>query len=271
MSFRIGFADETENENFTEEAFAEQTKRILPKKSVVQVYFAERNMTLAYYNDRFDLHRGDLVFVDGKLEGLRGFVTDVNYNFRIRLADYKRVIAVADTDVHGQFFSAGSHFVTFDRDALSPQKIVTWFKAPAKEEDVFASGSDDSAFLLDNLKEQPIDSAVAERGYDYYSSDKVVYIGMDTNKGYAIVEGQTAYEVDFEYKNGEISHLICSCFCSNHCKHEFAAMLQLKDVLKYIEKNYAAEYERSGCFAAIKKSTLIAFAVEMKEKGSFTL
>ena len=136
---------------------------------------------------------------------------------------------------------------------------------------MFASGSDDSAFLLDNLKEQPIDSAVAERGYDYYSSDKVVYIGMDTNKGYAIVEGQTAYEVDFEYKNGEISHLICSCFCSNHCKHEFAAMLQLKDVLKYIEKNYAAEYERSGCFAAIKKSTLIAFAVEMKEKGSFTL
>ena len=27
---------------------------------------------LAYYNDRFDLHVGDIVFVDGRLEGLRG-------------------------------------------------------------------------------------------------------------------------------------------------------------------------------------------------------
>ena len=31
------------------------------RKSVVQVYFPSRNMTLAYYNDRFDLHRGDVV------------------------------------------------------------------------------------------------------------------------------------------------------------------------------------------------------------------
>ena len=54
-------------------------------------------MTLSYYNDLFDLHRGDLVFVVGKLEGLRGIVVDVSYNFKIKLSDYKRVIAVADT------------------------------------------------------------------------------------------------------------------------------------------------------------------------------
>ena len=33
----------------------------------VQEYFAERNMNLAYYNDQFDLHCGDTVYVDGKL------------------------------------------------------------------------------------------------------------------------------------------------------------------------------------------------------------
>ena len=36
-------------------------------------------MTLPYYNDQFDLHRGDLVFVDGKPEGLRGRVVNVTY------------------------------------------------------------------------------------------------------------------------------------------------------------------------------------------------
>ena len=40
-----------------------------PRKSVVQVRFAERNTTLAYFNDRFDLHRGDQVYVDGKESG----------------------------------------------------------------------------------------------------------------------------------------------------------------------------------------------------------
>lgn len=60
----------------------------------------------------------DLVYVDGKLEGKRGRVVDVNYNFRINLADYKRVIGVADTNVSGQFTLAGSHVLTFDRAAL---------------------------------------------------------------------------------------------------------------------------------------------------------
>ena len=85
-----------------------------PRKSIVQVYFEERNVTLAYYNDRFDLKRGDLVYVEGKLSGVRGRIVDVSYNFKIKLSDYMRVIAVADTHVKGEFNIAGSHFVTFN-------------------------------------------------------------------------------------------------------------------------------------------------------------
>ena len=40
-----------------------------PIKSLVQVRFPEINRTYAYYNDRFDLREGDLVFVTGKLAG----------------------------------------------------------------------------------------------------------------------------------------------------------------------------------------------------------
>ena len=47
------------------------------KPTIVQIFFPDRGRTLAYYNDRFDLHPGDIVFVDGKLAGLRGRVTAV--------------------------------------------------------------------------------------------------------------------------------------------------------------------------------------------------
>lgn len=271
MTFKIGFSAERPEKKPAEAAYTVVQQAAAPRKSVVQVYFAGRNTTLAYYNDQFDLHRGDMVYVDGKLEGMRGRVTEVNYNFKIKVSDYKRVIAVADTTVHGRFFIAGSHFVTFDREALPSHKAVTWFKAPVKEDDEFVSGSDDSIVRLDDLKGMDVRAVIAERGHNYYMENKVRYISIDGTRGYAIVEGSEAYEVEFEYRNGEISRLTCSCFCSYKCKHEFAAMLQLKETLELIEKNYAAEYERAGYFAAVNKSTLYSFAIDGRETGSFTL
>lgn len=240
-------------------------------KAIVQVSFPGRGSSLAYYNDQFDLHVGDVVYVDGKLEGQRGRVVEVAYNFKIKVSDYKRVIGLADTEVHGQFFNAGSHFVTFDRSALPQSKIVTWYKAPAKEDDEYVSGSDDSSFRLDDLKSMKISTAIAERGHDYYMENRVRYISIDGTKGYAIVEGSEPYEVEFEYKGGEISRMICPCFCSYNCKHEFAAMLQLKETLEMIEKHYAAQYDETGYFAAVNKGTLFAFAIDGKEAGSFTI
>ncbi len=97
-----------------------------PVKSVVQVHFPRKNRTLGYYNDSFDLHRGDLVYVDGKLAGQRGRVVEVSYHFKIKLSDYRRVVAVADTEVHGTFYLAGSHLVTFARETLPYSKVRSW-------------------------------------------------------------------------------------------------------------------------------------------------
>ena len=124
MAFKIGFAAEFLENKRMESKSAVPEPAAAPRRSMVQVYFAERNMNLAYYNDQFDLHCGDTVYVDGKLEGMRGRVTQVSYNFKIKVSDYKRVIAVVDTNVSGQFFMAGSHFVTFDRTALPNSKVV---------------------------------------------------------------------------------------------------------------------------------------------------
>lgn len=271
MAFKIGFtAEDTEKKPAASEN-TEPQQVSAPRKSVVQVYFAGRNITPTYYNDRFDLHRGDMVYVDGKLEGLCGRVTDVNYNFKIKISDCKRVIAVADTTVKGRFFMAGSHFVTFDKAALPKDKAITWFKAPSNEDDEFISSSDDMSFSLGDFGNMKVSATAAERGNKYYFDNRVRYICIDGTRGYAIVEGSEAYEVEFEYRNGEISNLTCSCFCSCNCKHEFAVMLQLRETLKLIENHYSDEYERTGYFAAINKSTLFAFAVNGKDTGSFTL
>lgn len=246
-------------------------KEGLPRKSVVQIYFPDMHEKHVYFNDKFDLHIDDLVYVEGKLEGECGRVTDINYNFKIKKSDYKRVIALVDTSVHGQLFTSGSHFITFDRDTLPYSKVIRWFKAPPKEEDEYESGNDDTVFRLNDLNTMDISPVIAERGHNYYLENKVIYISLDGNKGYAIVEGTDTYEVEFEYRNGEISKLTCSCFCSYNCKHEFAAMLQLKETLESIGKHYKDNYERSEYFAAIDKATLLSFAISAKEELSLIL
>ena len=271
MSFKIGFASEHQ-ENTAPEGTVEMSKtEAESRRSVVQVFFPERNMNLAYYNDRFDLKVGDLVYVDGKLEGLRGRVTSVNYTFKIKLSDYQRVIAKIDTEIHGTFFYVGSHVVTFDRNALPAKQVITWFRAPQPEDEEIVTGFDDTAFSLDELQEMHAESKIFERGYDYYMENKVRYLCIDDGKGYAIVEGTKTYEVEFEYQNREIKNLTCSCFCSYPCKHEVAAMLQLLESLDRIEENYSEEYERTGYFALLCKDAFITYAVTRKETGSVTI
>lgn len=110
---------------------------------------------------------------------------------------------------------------------LPYKKVLSWFKAPTEEDDEIIVCNNDSSFVLDNLSDMKIDSQIADRGYDYYMRNKVVYISVDNTHGRAIVTGSNPYEVEFTYKNGEISNLLCDCFCSYTCKHEFATMLQV--------------------------------------------
>ena len=179
-----------------------------PRKSLVRIYFPTRNTTLTYYNDKFDLHPGDMVYVEGCLEGMLGRVQEVNYNFKIKMSDYKRVIELVDTTVQGELYMAGSHFIAFDRNVISKEKIVRWFIAPAADDEEYASGYDDTSFRLDDLEGFKVSSAIAERGHDYYLENRVRYLCIDGIKGYAIVEGSKPYEVEFEYRGGEISGLV---------------------------------------------------------------
>ena len=88
MFHRIGFASCSDESVSQSIPSAVSPAGRAPRKSVVRIHFSARNMTLSYYNDAFDLKVGNLVYVDGKLEGLRGRVVDITYNFKIKLSDY---------------------------------------------------------------------------------------------------------------------------------------------------------------------------------------
>ena len=268
MKYKIGFHgyEEEKKGNLQPLEIGENK----PVKSVVQVRFPSQGRSFAYYNDRFDLHVGDIVFVEGKLEGVQGTVTEVSRSFKIKLSDYKRVISVADTTVKGELFFGGSHLIAFDKSVISYEKVRGWFLPPESDEEV-AVGYDDEGFFLDELGDFEIKPEIAKRGFDYYNHNKVVYISVDGTTGGAIVEGSRFYEVSFDYGNGGIRNITCDCFCSYHCKHEFAALLQLRETLKIIEDLYDDEYSQGDYFAAVSKSALMNYAVDRKEKGSIVL
>ena len=130
MKFPIGFRSESPVTPTLDYNEANKGIASEPVKSLVDIRFPTRNMTLAYYNDQFDLAPGDLVYVDGKLEGLLGHVVSVNRHFKIKLSDYKRVIAKVDTHVQGQLNLCCSHVVDFDRNVIPYSKVITCFKVP---------------------------------------------------------------------------------------------------------------------------------------------
>lgn len=270
MKFKIGFnVDESNKREGNQEVI--NFEKTTPKKSVVKVFFSHRGMAWSYYNDSFDLHEGDIVYVNGKLEGYRGRVVEVSYNFKIKISDYKKVIAVSDTNVKGQLFMADSHLIAFDKNVLPFEKVLSWYKAPQKTEDEFVLGNDDTSFALNDIKSWNAPSQILDKGFNYYVENNVVYLCVDGEKGKAIVKGTEPYEVEFQYKNGDISNLVCECFCSGICKHQVAVMLQLKDLLKKTEENYFENYNHADYFSAIYKGEFVNFALIYKNTGSFIM
>lgn len=271
MTNKIGFYCDDNNEvNENIETIAVEKPEMKARKSLVSVRFEKNNRVLSYYNDKFDLHKGDIVFVDGKLEGERGFVEEVNYNFKIKLSDYKKVVALADTTVKGEFFFAGDYFISFDESVIPYEKVITWLKPPVvDEEEIVVSGEDEEGFLLEkDISELKVPYNVKEKGIDYYLDGRVIYLSVAGNMGKAIVDGTNIYEIDFTYKNGEVSNFICDCYCNYACKHIVAVIMQLKNIVKTIEENYKEQYQ--DYFSAVTSYELFKVTRSYGKKGSVT-
>lgn len=240
-----------------------------PVKSVVQVFFPDKNARYAYFNDQFDLQPGDLVYVEGKLEGLPGRVESVSYSFKIKLSDYKRVIGRAETSLHGRLYLLGSHLVTFAKEVMPWEKAITWFCAPEETPSEYVVGHQELDISLEDLSGMDASPEIHQRGHSYYLQNRVAYLCLESDRGRAIVRGTHAYPVEFRYQDGRIRSLTCDCFCSYTCKHEVAALLQLKESLTWIEKHYSELW--NGYFAAVSKDVFWELFLRNNKPGQLDL
>ncbi len=230
------------------------------RPSVVKVRFPSVDRDLDYYNDRFRLHQGDFVFVDGKLEGKRGTVVAVTYDFNIDPARYKRVISVADPSVRGRFESIGDYMLTFDRHALPYESFRSWVM-PGTAEDQHYINFNDTGVDLKNISTWGIDPAAFARGVDYYEQNRVLYISVDRGCGRTIVSGTKPYELRFTLKDNTVTGLSCGCPCFSGCKHEAALLLELRDLVdEFLSAKYRSRWDDTGYFAAVSPIPLISMA-----------
>ena len=266
MQHPIGFAPQlVEGERY----FPQPYHDITPVKSLAQVHFPDQGQTYTYFNDLYYLQVGDFVFVEGKMEGIRGIVLEVSKSFKIKVSDYKKVIGFANTEISGQLHIAGSHFVSFNPSVLPYEQIRTWYLPPLKPEDIYEIGTGGKAFPLNDLGAMDVSATVGERGNEYYSDNRVRYLCLEGCHGRAIVEGDRAYELEFDLIDGIVHNLVCSCPCGYTCKHAVAAMLQLRETLGMIACHYPTAPQTY--FAAIAKRELFRFVIGRQEAGSFTL
>lgn len=245
------------------------SKSMLSNKNMtlVQVYFVAKDDAFLYLCEDIILHEGDHVYVSGKMKDTLGIVVDVRHQFKVRPSKYERVITKIDTQLQGEFKIFNRLLLSFDRKSLGKEKISQWFFPPQGEEP-YISTYRPAPFPLDDLTQFPIEHARLERGLQYYKEQRVVYMCIDDRFGYAIVRGSEYYEVEFEYNNGIIEDISCSCYCDGHCKHEFAVLLELQYMLQMVEKEFKNEYSKNGYVATIDKDIVWQMSVRWTNKGT---
>lgn len=226
-------------------------------KSLVKVRFEQHPTALAYYNDRFDLRQGDVVYVSGKLAGSPGVVVSVSTKFCIHTSDYERVLSLLDLTIHGSFTRVGDKMVSFDRIAVTPERFASWITPPEDprkkkdeaEEDEVISG-EGYAIDINHLEDcEDITAAIAERGFHYCKEGRVRYLCVRSGVGTAFVEGNRWYRLDFRFNEGRMTDLYCDCPYPGLCKHEVAVALTLYMLFKQ------PRFANAGDFMALDHQT----------------
>ena len=270
MKMPIGFRSQDDTTKIPEQPIQVPKESNAGTPKMVLVQFPGCNIPLSYFCESLDVHIGDLVFVEGKYEGKLGKVEKISTNFNVDLDEYKKVIGVADTHVVGSFKPLNGYFISFDRNALPYKKARSWFLPPTNVDSFI--DYDEPGFPLAEAGKWPTKNfEIMDRGHDYYMMDHVTYLSLDGDEGRAIVSGSKVYEVRFKYQDGMISNISCTCPCGFFCKHEVAVLLQLSDILHWIEESWNSRYPDTRYFSIITVSALYRYAVKVERDNELIL
>ncbi len=243
------------------------------RRSIVAVKFKGIYKPYSYFNDKYELRVGDKVYVSGKLSGNIGTVVDIDYNFKINLDKYQKVIGIVDTSVKGSFYSLGDDYlISFDKKALNAEKVAAWFNGPLSEKDVYVTGSDDSKIDLEDIEIMDVDRDSVINGIYFCEHNSIKYLSVNGNNGYCLIDDEgDINNVEFNYCCNKVSNLTCDCYRTGLCFHKYAALLKLKEVSVHIKENYQEEYEENKFFAIIDKTTLLNKALNDNSNQKITI
>ena len=220
-----------------------------PVRSVAEVRFLADGQVYPYYNDRFDLEVGDMVFVTGKKEGMPGVVISVTRKFKVDLSYYQKILSAAHITLRGTFTPIVNMMVSTDSEASPGAELFrAWVKAPKTEEQtaqiVYGEGYELPLDTLEQDKE--VKPQILDRAVDYCESGNVRFLSLRDGVGTAFVEGGSWYEVNFRYANRQITELYCECPYPGLCKHELAAAIVLRKMFEELnaETDFTAIEQR---------------------------
>lgn len=228
----IGFSiSNKENKKENIETIKPEIAEEKPVRSVVTVHFIN-GREYPYYNDMFDLKVGDVVYVDGKFAGIPGRVTEVTTKFKVSLDFYKRVLSKLSFDFHGEFKNTACFVACANPDVLNIEQVRSWYFPPREEKEKFFIG-DGYTVPLDNMLDcEDFDGDEFDEAIDIFNERKVKFVTVKNGKGYAIVKRNKPHLVEFEYKNGVISNLLCDCIKPGLCDHSLAVCIAMDTLIK---------------------------------------
>ena len=77
--------------------------------------------------------------------------------------------------------------------------------------------------------------------------------------------------MEFVYSDGMIYALTCSCYCVGNCKHEVAAMLQLRECSTALRKTMRVNMLLPATLPPLQRMCFLSLTVNDKTTGTLTL
>ncbi|MBQ9227757.1 MAG: hypothetical protein IJ168_02900 [Eubacterium sp.] len=213
------------------------------KPNVVYVSFGYGKI-YPYLNDRFDLAVGDKVYVDGKLAGQVGEVTEVLTQFKVNLKYYKYVLAKLDFNMEGTYKKFDHFVVGTDVNAVPFDKMLAWIQAPPSSDDeedefIYGDGYTIDLATLDKEDDEDEDAEGGISGIVYYDGQELAengelkFISVMSGVGKAaLMHKDKIKTVDFRFDGEKLTELFCTCITPRLCEDMAAVAYVINEAIK---------------------------------------
>lgn len=197
-----------------------------------------------YINDKFDLEVGDKVYVDGKLAGKIGVVTEVLTKFKVNLKYYKYVLQKVDYKIEGTFMKMKNLMVGVDESSISFEQLLTWVKAPLSpdaEPEEFLCGDGyeiDLETLLDDDCKFAGKNPTGIDDYLFWNAEELVeggdlkFVTVQNGIGHAVIDDEGILIVDFRFDGKTLTDIYCTCMSPKLCEEMVAAAIAMRLAIK---------------------------------------